>query len=118
MTSLPILSLLIFLPWAGTAVLAVMRRSSAATSRLIALLFSLSSVVLSFLLLGSFDPTRTAPQFVERHPWITALNVNYHLGLDGLSLVLVLLTGIITPIALLASWRVERSPRLFGALFL
>jgi NADH-quinone oxidoreductase subunit M len=118
MMSLPILSLLIFLPWAGTAALAVMRRSSAATSRLTALIFSLSTLVLSLVLLGSFDATRTAPQFVERHPWITALNVNYHLGLDGLSLVLVLLTGIVTPVALLASWRVERSPRLFGALFL
>jgi NADH-quinone oxidoreductase subunit M len=46
------------------------------------------------------------------------LNVHYHLGLDGLSLVLVLLTGLITPAALLASWRLDRHPRLFAALFL
>ena len=70
------------------------------------------------MLLAAFDPAVTAPQFVERQPWIAALNVHYHLGLDGLSLVLVLLTGIITPVALLASWRLERSARLFGALFL
>jgi NADH-quinone oxidoreductase subunit M len=80
--------------------------------------FSLSTLVLSLLILRSFDPARTAPQFVERHDWIAALNVHYHLGLDGLSLVLVLLTGIITPVALLASWRLHRSVRLFCALFL
>jgi NADH-quinone oxidoreductase subunit M len=55
---------------------------------------------------------------VERHAWVATLNVHYHLGLDGLSLVLVLLTGIITPLALIASWSVDRSPRLFGVLFL
>jgi len=47
-----------------------------------------------------------------------ALNVHYYLGLDGLSLVLVLLTGIVTPTALLASWRIERDPRLHAVLFL
>jgi NADH-quinone oxidoreductase subunit M len=118
MTSLPLLSLLIFIPWAGAALLAVMRRTDARTSRIVTLIFSLSTLALSLVLLSSFDASRTAPQFVERHPWITALNVSYHLGLDGLSLVLVLLTGIITPVSLLASWRVARSPRLFGALFL
>jgi NADH-quinone oxidoreductase subunit M len=81
-------------------------------------MFSLSTLVLSLLVLTQFDASRTAPQFVERHAWIAALNVHYHLGLDGLSLVLVLLTGIVTPAALLASWRVDRAPRLFGALFL
>jgi NADH-quinone oxidoreductase subunit M len=116
--SLPLLSLLVFTPWAGAALLAVLRRGSPRTSRLVALAFSLSTLALSVGLLASFDPTRTSPQFVERQPWITALNVHYHLGLDGLSLVLVLLTGLVTPAALLASWRLERSTRLFSALFL
>ena len=118
MNSLPLLSLLVFTPWAGAALLAVLRRGSPRTSRLVALGFSLSTLALSVGLLANFDPTRTSLQFVERQPWITALNVHYHLGLDGLSLVLVLLTGLITPAALLASWRLERSTRLFSALFL
>jgi len=118
MKSLPLLSLLVFTPWIGAALLAVLRQASARASRIIALVFSLSTLALSLGLLAGFDPARTTPQFVERNPWITALNVHYHLGLDGLSLVLVLLTGIVTPAALLASWRVERSARLFGALFL
>ena len=118
MKSLPLLSLLVFAPWAGAALLAVLRRITPSASRALSLGFSLSTLVLSALALSRFDPALTTPQLVERHPWITALNVHYYLGLDGLSVVLVLLTGIVTPVALLASWRVNQSPRLFGALFL
>ena len=118
MRDLPLLSAIVFTPWAGAALLALLRRVSPGTSRVVAFLFSLSTLALGALVLARFDPAVTVPQLVERHDWIVALNVHYHLGLDGLSLVLVLLTGIITPVALLASWQVTRSPRLFGALFL
>lgn len=118
MKDFPLLSAIIFAPWLGAAVLAVLRRASPSTCRAIALLFSLSTLALACVALASFDPARTAAQFVERHAWISALNVHYHLGLDGLSLVLVLLTGVITPVALLVSWNVKQSSRLFGALFL
>ena len=114
----PILSLLVFTPWAGAVLLTFLRGASALTARVLTLIFSLSTLAFAVFLLDAFDPIVTAPQFVERQSWIAALNVHYHLGLDGLSLVLVLLTGIITPVALLASWRLERSARLFGALFL
>ncbi|HUR59759.1 MAG TPA: NADH-quinone oxidoreductase subunit M [Opitutaceae bacterium] len=113
-----LLSLLIFTPWAGAALLAVLRHTTPTVSRTIALLFSLSTLGLGAVVLARFDPSVTSLQFVERHAWIAALNVHYHLGLDGLSLVLVLLTGIVTPVALLASWRVSRAPRLHSALFL
>lgn len=118
MNSLPLLSLIVFLPWAGAALLGFLRNASPGTSRVLSLLFSLSTLALSLVALANFDPARIAPQFVERHDWINALNVHYLLGLDGLSLVLVILTGILSPVALLASWRVDQSPRLFGALFL
>ena len=116
--SLPLLSLIVFAPWAGAAVLALMRGAPPAASRTLALIFSLAPLALGLVAAGSFDPSRTAPQFVEDSVWISALNVHYHLGLDGLSLVLVLLTGLVTPAALLASWRVDHCPRMFGALFL
>jgi NADH-quinone oxidoreductase subunit M len=118
MKSFPLLSLVIFAPWAGAALLALLRRASPSASRGVALAFSLSTLGLSLLLLAGFDPTRVAPQFAERHTWITGLNVHYHLGLDGLSLLLVILTGLLAPAALLASWRTVHSVRLFGALFL
>ncbi|MDP3072176.1 MAG: NADH-quinone oxidoreductase subunit M [Opitutaceae bacterium] len=117
MSGLPLLSALVIAPWAGAALLALLRGASPRTCRLVALAFSLSTLVLAALALAAFDPARTTPQLVERHVWITALNVHYHLGLDGLSLVLVLLTGVIGPVALMASWRTARS-RLFGALLL
>jgi NADH-quinone oxidoreductase subunit M len=114
----PLLSLLVFTPWAGAALLALLRRAEPRTSRIVSLIFSLSTLMLSAIVLARFDPSVTGPQFVEHHPWVATLNVHYYLGLDGLSLVLVLLTGLVTPAALLASWQVERSPRLYGALFL
>ncbi|MDE3083606.1 MAG: NADH-quinone oxidoreductase subunit M [Verrucomicrobiota bacterium] len=116
--SLPLLSLIIFVPWIGALLLAVLRRATAATARTLALLFSLSTLALGLAALGSFDRASTGYQFVERHDWIASLNVHYHLGLDGMSLLLVLLTGLIAPAGLLASWRLERNPRFFGLLFL
>lgn len=116
--ALPLLSLIVFAPWAGAAVLGLLRGVAPAVSRTLALIFSLSPLAFGLVALNAFNPARTTPQFVEYQVWITALNVHYHLGLDGLSLVLVLLTGIVTPAALLASWRVEHCPRLFGLLFL
>lgn len=118
MKNLPLLSLVVFVPFLGAALLAVLRGVRADISRTISLLSSLSTLVLAILALAAFDRTNTGYQFVERHDWIATLNVHYHLGLDGMSLLLVLLTGIISPAALLASWKERRSPRLFGALFL
>lgn len=118
MTSLPLLSALIFTPWLGAAVLLLLRQARPTTVRVLALGFSLSTLALGALAASAFDPTRTAPQFVERHAWITALNIRYFLGLDGMSLLLVLLTGIVGPAAMLASWRVARSAGLCHALLL
>jgi NADH-quinone oxidoreductase subunit M len=118
MTDFPLLSLIVFTPWAGAALLGALRRVPGTTARAIGIAFSMATLALTLVALVSFERTSTAPQFVERHAWIAALNVHYHLALDGLSLVLVLLTAIVTPAAMLASWRIERSPRLFSALFL
>ena len=114
----PLLSLLVFTPWLGAALLALVPRMSAAASRWVALVFSLSTLGLGLVAWGSFDSTLAGYQFVEQHEWIQSLHVTYHLGLDGLSLLLVLLTGLVGPAALLASWRIERDVRLFGLLFL
>ena len=116
--SLPILSLIVFVPWAGALLLAVFPRLSAGTSRALALAASLSTLVLGLAALTVFNPAAKGFQLVEQHDWIQALNVHYHLGLDGMSLLLVLLTGIIAPAALLASWKQTKSPRFFGLLFL
>ncbi len=117
--NLPLLSLLIFTPWAGALLLFVLRRGlSAGLARALPVVFSASTLILGSLALGRFDPAVTGMQLSENQPWITALNVHYHLGLDGLSLLLVLLTGVISPLALFASTRSVRNPAIHGALFL
>jgi NADH-quinone oxidoreductase subunit M len=113
-----LLSLIIFVPWSGAVLLTLLRKAKPELSRIVSLVFSLSTLVLVAVAWGSFDRTNTAMQFVERHRWIESLNIHYHLGLDGMGLLLVVLTGLITPAALIASWRQSRNPRLFGALFL
>jgi len=118
MNSLPLLSLIVFTPWLGALLLALLPRLGAGATRAIALFFSLSTLALGTTALAGFDPHQTALQFVEKHAWIGALNVNYFLGLDGLSLVLVLLTGLIAPVALFGTTRAARQPALYAALYL
>jgi len=118
MSALPLLSLVIFAPWAGAALLALLPGLGPRACRAAALAASLTTLALAALLLGSFDRASAGYQFVELHGWIGALAVHYHLGLDGLSLVLVLLTGLVAPAGLLASWRLPGDTRLFCILFL
>ncbi len=118
MSAWPLLSCIVLAPFAGALLLALLPRIGAAAGRLVALAASLSTLALSLACLGSFDRSATGYQFVERHAWISSLNVHYFLGLDGLSLLLVIMTGIVAPAGLLASWNQANDARLFGILFL
>ena len=118
MISWPLLSAIIFLPWLGALLLAVMPRANPAAVRGLALVSSLSTLALGLRAWANFDASAPGWQFAEQARWISFLHVSDHVGLDGLSLLLVLLTGLVAPAALLASWRIGRDPRLFGLLFL
>ena len=118
MNSLPLLSLLILAPWAGALLLAALPGISAKAARGTALAFSLSTLVFGLVALSGFNPAASGYQFGEQHEWIRALNVHYRLGLDGMSLLLVLLTAIVSPLALAAAARDARDARLLGLLFL
>ena len=120
MNSLPLLTFIVFIPWLGALMLASMPHAHPKIVRGLALLYSLSTLALGLLAWANFNPAAPGYQFVEQHSWISlgVLNVSYHLGLDGLSLLLVLLTGLVAPACLLASWKIERDPRLFCMLFL
>jgi len=118
MSTLPLLSLLVFLPWVGAVALALLPRMPGNFQRRLALAASLSTLALTLAVLDGFDAARTAPQFVEQHAWIGVLNVHYHLGLDGLSLILVLLTGLVAPAALCVGFRSVGGVRGFAAFFL
>jgi NADH-quinone oxidoreductase subunit M len=114
-----LLSWIIVTPWIGALLVFVLRRRlSPQLGRLLPVAFSLSTLVLGGVALARFDPAVTGLQFVEKCDWIRALNVHYHVGLDGLSLVLVLLTGLLAPLALFGTTRAVRCPAIHGALFL
>ena len=117
-TSLPLLSLIVFLPWLGAFLLLLLPRLGAWSLRVLSLAFSLSTLLLAGLVLARFDPSAGGFQLPESHDWIASLNVHFRLGLDGLSLVLVLLTAVLGPLSMLASWRQVNNPRLLNILFL
>jgi NADH-quinone oxidoreductase subunit M len=99
-----VLNVVLFLPLIGAAAVLLARRSDNA-ARWTGLVFSLLTFVLSLELFFSYDPANPAMQFVEKVSWISALNVSYHVGLDGISVLLVMLTSFLTPIVLISSWK-------------
>jgi NADH-quinone oxidoreductase subunit M len=111
------LSLITFLPLvAGILVAGFGQHKKLA--RALAFFSSLVSLGLVLCLWKHFDRSDGELQFVERANWIPSLAVQYFVGVDGLGLLLLLLTASVTPMAMLASWRVEKSPSLFFALML
>lgn len=107
MISFPILSLLVFLPLAGVLFLLFVRGDAdtvARNARNTALLTSLFTFGLSLYMYMGFDGTSAELQFVEKLPWLPGLNINYKLGVDGISIFFVLLSTFLTPICILASW--------------
>jgi NADH-quinone oxidoreductase subunit M len=106
--SVPILSLVTFLPLLGGLLLIFLPKERAREARVIALIFSLLTFLASLVVLIRFDGRSGGPQFVEHAPWL-GRGIDYHLGLDGLSLFLVLLTTFLTPVALLSSWKAVES---------
>jgi len=114
-----ILSVLVWLPIVGgIAVLALGDRRVAA-ARWVALLVALATVVIAIPLVTGFDRGTAEFQFVERLPWIPAFNSWYHLGIDGISLPLILLTAIMTVPVIIAGWSViETRPTQYYAAFL
>jgi NADH-quinone oxidoreductase subunit M len=102
----PILSSLVALPIAGSLVLLAMRddEERSALVQKIALVVSVLVFAETLLLWGRFDAQSPEFQFVERYEWIPAFGISYFVGVDGISLMLLVLTGFLTPIALLCSW--------------
>jgi NADH-quinone oxidoreductase subunit M len=98
----PLLSLLIFLPALGALLLLFLR--DAATARWVALAFSLAELALCIPLLVNFDATTPHMQFGESAAWIAAWNINYRLGVDGISILFVALTALLTTISIMVSW--------------
>lgn len=115
MFSFPILSCLTFLPLVGALLVAVVPGSS----RWIALGVSTVVFVLSALMLAAFDGSVAIFQFVEKAVWFEKLGLTYHMGVDGISVFFVVLSALLTPICILASWRsIEKRVREYMIAFL
>ena len=115
---MPLLSTIVFLPLVGAVVLALTPRGGVRAFRAVAALFSGATLALSLLALLGFQPDRAELQYVERAPWIPSLGVSYFLGVDGLSLPLIVLTALLTFLAVLASWQLQLRPREYFAALL
>lgn len=103
MTAIPhLLTLVVFLPLAGVVAIAIFKTNT--QIRHVALWTSVVEFALSLLLYWWFDPSKHYMQFGEVVPWITVPPIRYALGIDGISLWLILLTTLLTPICVIASW--------------
>ena len=101
----PLLSLVIWTPIVGGFVV-LGAGDRAAGARRLALIFAIATFLLSVPLFTDFDTHTAAMQFVEFQPWIQALNINYYLGVDGISMPLILLTTFSTVLVVIAGWEV------------
>lgn len=100
----PLLSLLIFLPILGAIPILFLPREDSLLVRTWVLLVTLTEFVVSLLLLPGFQAGASGMQFVENASWIPVLGIQYHLGVDGISLAMVLLTTLLSAIAVVGSW--------------
>ncbi len=107
MTDWPILSVVTFLPAVGAVFILLVRgdeRTVARNARASALWTSLIAFALSILLWTDFDDSTAEFQYVERVAWIPSLGIDYHMGVDGISMLFVLLATFLTPLCVLCSW--------------
>ena len=109
MSSLAIgnLSLLLAIPVIGAVLLAFLPRRNRQALFALALIASGSNFLWSLRILSAFDANSGEMQFLERVPWMPSFGIEYIVGIDGISLFLVLLTTLLMPIAILASWSVQ-----------
>ncbi len=121
MAEFPLLSLIVFLPALGALLLLLIPKEAQRMQKLFALGVTLVTFVISLPIFLQFDSATEAFQFVERRPWIELLGASYHVGVDGISLLMVMLTTFLSPIILLSSWSaIQKSVRgyLFSMLLL
>ena len=114
MSNIPFLTLLTLTPLLGGFVVLWLKQPA----RPVALGFSLLALLQALHLWLRFDSASAAMQFEEEHAWIPALQVHYHLGIDGLGLLLILLSALVVPMAQVLPARIEERPHVFHALAL
>ncbi len=119
MSNLPLLSFVIWLPIVGGLIILADSEREGSNPRPLALAFAMLTFLTSLLLYSGFDSSTAAMQFEEQASWISAFNVYYHLGVDGISMPLIILTTFTTVLVVLAGWEViKERPAQYMAAFL
>ena len=118
--SVPLLSALIFFPIIGGLSLLIVKREDVQTIKTMALIISLIELLLTVPLWFLFDKSTHLMQFTEHHSWIAALNINYSLGIDGISILFIMLSALITTLSITVSWEAiqKKVPEFFISLLL
>ncbi len=99
----PLLSTVTFLPLVGVLLILFLRNDT--RIKITAFVAGIATLIISLVLFFNFDASTPLFQFGERLPWIPAYNINYVLGIDGISIMLIVLTALIAPICVLCSWK-------------
>src|SRR5262245_55623617 len=114
-----ILTAVTFLPAVGAALILLVPRAKVQLVKSLTLAVTVLTFAVSLPLYFRFDPGAVQYQFVERRGWMPSLGISYHLGIDGISVLLVLLTTFLMPIAVLSSWQaIESRWKEFGVTML
>src|SRR5450830_162845 len=113
-----ILSILVFLPVLGLIITLALPKSAAGKAKIVALVFTILTVIIAAYIWFAFDKTNGSMQFVEKYNWIQGVNIYYHLGIDGISLPIVFLTCVLSVLGVLVSWNIDNKPKAFFALLL
>ncbi len=108
MSNIPLLSVITFLPLVGVALILLLVRGDvkddSKSAKQIALLTTVATFLISLGVWTGFDNSTADFQFVEKAEWLPGVGVNYHMGIDGISMLFVLLSTLLTPICILSAW--------------
>ena len=118
MTHFPLLTVTLFLPLAGALVVGLIPREAVRTIRTTALLVTIAAFAVSLVVLFRFDTSVAGPQLVDQARWIPAIGASYHLGIDGISLWMILLTTFLMPASVLISYHISDRVKAFFVLLL
>jgi len=116
--NLPLLTIIIFLPIVAGTVMLLMPRASRDTIRRFALVVATITFLLSLWVYIAYDYHQGGYQFVHKVPWLPQLGISYHVGVDGMSAPLILLTGVVIFTGTLISWNIPRPREFFGLLYI
>lgn len=117
--TLPLLSLITFLPSSGIFFLSLIHKNDENNARAVGLWISIITFILSVILWANFDVYNAEYQFIEKYEWIRGYNIFYLMGVDGISLYFILLTTFLVPLCILCSWHsIQKRAREYIMMFL